>query len=913
MEQSKEYYAFISYKREDEKWAKWLQDKLEHYRFPTNLNGRTDLPKNIRPTFRDVTDLNPGLLAEEINNALHNSEWLIVVCSPRAAKSRWVCKEAQTFIDMGRADHIIPFVIEGIPFSNDTATECYPEALLNLTGSQELLATNINEMGRDAAAIKVVARMFNLRFDTLWQRFEREKKKKRWFFIVSVIILALLSIGIAVWMSWMNNRLETQNKQLTIENIKVESREILSHLEKGEFVQALSQTESLSTLWQDDYRMEAPVFEQALRAMYRYMNPDGIMKLYSLPFMGMQQIMDADNDYIFLRDHSTKHHQVIRYYTHKGELVDTLFPACSWQKKNGYREEVEDVQGGLVLYLQMKDDASKQMGTLRLYDSHTHIDYAFKGNYFGGEFLSNKYIIAYPRLGEDNARLFSIERKAIKHIDDLNLPNLGNRHMYLLGDTLIITNGEQVHAWSITHRDWIYEIDYTQKYEENYICDNNLSPTISKNNKMLALSHEKEGLMIISTEQDSIIKLDCQKTHSSVAVNENGDLIAVKKNDSDSLIVYYNNKPLFSTTIRHAYELRFAGNNILLVESGNGISSYLIYASYELRGLYAPDGYTYLNYQNHNIEEQYYQVYNDTLEQPVLSIKFNPSNNIKFVGFSPQSDYVYLSTDSTDFIVIDYQKQKTVFGIKTSEIPWDDKYSFYLKRSYQICDNENVIMLYLDKGNPYLDKNDEIYLYGISSGKRRVYPISPQTFSCAIGPDGRIIATSMHRETIIRDTAQWNQPLAIIPAIPQCSINNTTFTPDGKQLVICYSDGSLRVWNITDGTLAAPVAKFFDDEETWDINVSPDGQYGICTCRKDYGKWDFYVWHIPTGQLVDHINTDWIWPITTPYQRSVMSFSAMFARSSPTAIIVNEQSFLGLSRVYEFIPFEDLLDFFRNL
>ena len=29
MEQEKEYYAFISYKREDENWAKWLQDKLE--------------------------------------------------------------------------------------------------------------------------------------------------------------------------------------------------------------------------------------------------------------------------------------------------------------------------------------------------------------------------------------------------------------------------------------------------------------------------------------------------------------------------------------------------------------------------------------------------------------------------------------------------------------------------------------------------------------------------------------------------------------------------------------------------------------------------------------------------------------------------------------------------------------------
>ena len=199
-----EYYAFISYKREDEKWAKWLQNKLEHYRFPTNLNGRTDLPKNIRPTFRDVTDLKPGLLAEEINNALCNSEWLIVICSPRSAKSPWVCKEAQTFIDLGRADHIIPFVIEGNPISNDREKECYPEALLNLTGSKELLAANISEMGCDAAAIKVVSRMFNIRFDTLWQRHEREKHRRHMWIIVELSVFMLAVIGIAAYI-WQQN------------------------------------------------------------------------------------------------------------------------------------------------------------------------------------------------------------------------------------------------------------------------------------------------------------------------------------------------------------------------------------------------------------------------------------------------------------------------------------------------------------------------------------------------------------------------------------------------------------------------------------------------------------------------------------------------------------------------------------
>jgi len=238
MEKSKEFYAFISYKREDEKWAKWLQDKLEHYRFPTNLNGRTDLPKNIRPTFRDVTDLTPGLLAEEINTALCNSEWLVVVCSPRSAKSPWVCKEAQTFIDLGRADHIIPFVIEGAPFSNDTTTECYPEALLNLKGNQELLAANIYEMGRDAAVIKVVARMFNLRFDALWQRYERKCRKRRnW--IVAITIGAFLCVsGIAFWMYWLNQQTQKANWKMMENQARFVAEKASVLVDEGNFYTA---------------------------------------------------------------------------------------------------------------------------------------------------------------------------------------------------------------------------------------------------------------------------------------------------------------------------------------------------------------------------------------------------------------------------------------------------------------------------------------------------------------------------------------------------------------------------------------------------------------------------------------------------------------------------------------------------
>ena len=120
MNNNKKYFAFISYKREDEKWAGWLQDVIERYRLPVSLKRkRPELPASCRPLFRDSTDLCGGVLADVIKRGLDNSKYLIVICSPRAASSQWVCKEVQEFIDSGRADNIIPFIIEGCPNSSD--------------------------------------------------------------------------------------------------------------------------------------------------------------------------------------------------------------------------------------------------------------------------------------------------------------------------------------------------------------------------------------------------------------------------------------------------------------------------------------------------------------------------------------------------------------------------------------------------------------------------------------------------------------------------------------------------------------------------------------------------------------------------------------------------------------------------
>ena len=189
---SQEYknYAFISYQRRDEKWAEWLQRKLEHYRLPISARkSDPSIPEHVRPIFKDTTDLSGGNLSDVLCNALRSSKYLIVVCSPNAVRSAWVSKEVQSFIDSGRESYIIPFIVAGEPYTE--SDECFPESLRKLRGEREQLAISVNEMGRDAAVVKVVARMFNLQFDKLWQRFEREKKK-HYRLIVLVSLLGTL-------------------------------------------------------------------------------------------------------------------------------------------------------------------------------------------------------------------------------------------------------------------------------------------------------------------------------------------------------------------------------------------------------------------------------------------------------------------------------------------------------------------------------------------------------------------------------------------------------------------------------------------------------------------------------------------------------------------------------------------------
>ncbi len=196
-ENSYRYFAFISYNHNDKRIAKWLQRKLERYRLPSALSKKEpSIPRKLK-VFRDKTDLQPGFLSEELKKELDASKYLIVICSPHSAQSKWVGEEIEHFKRIGRQNCIIPFIVDGIPYS-DNERECYNRALKE--GMPELLGVNIHEEGdkltwmkRERAFIKVVSKMFDITFDSLWQRQRRYLIRKSIIYAIVIIIVGILA------------------------------------------------------------------------------------------------------------------------------------------------------------------------------------------------------------------------------------------------------------------------------------------------------------------------------------------------------------------------------------------------------------------------------------------------------------------------------------------------------------------------------------------------------------------------------------------------------------------------------------------------------------------------------------------------------------------------------------------------
>ena len=200
--------AFISYSHRDLGHGIWLQKKLETFHIPNDMRG--DRPKGQRlRIFRDQTDLAGTELQDSLRQNLEASGFLIVICSPSSAASPWVDEEVRYFVANGRAERIIPFIVDGEPDSEDPALECFPPSLRSTDGHTHLGA-NIQEIGKDKAFLKTVSILLGVRFGRL---VDREKQRRlRNALITTAVIAVIASVGGALL--WRNAVISRKNREL---------------------------------------------------------------------------------------------------------------------------------------------------------------------------------------------------------------------------------------------------------------------------------------------------------------------------------------------------------------------------------------------------------------------------------------------------------------------------------------------------------------------------------------------------------------------------------------------------------------------------------------------------------------------------------------------------------------------------
>ncbi len=208
------FKAFLTYSHKDSDVAQWLFKSIESYWVHRSLvvtGGAQDKASRLakggyllRPMFRDREELAAAhSLSQRILEALGSSEWLVVVCSPDAAHSRYVNQEILQFKALGGADRILPIIVAGEP--GDPALECFPPALLRHVDAAGELTDEIAEPiaadaravgdGREIALQKLIAGMLGVGLDAIVQRAAIARRRR--MVVLGATATAMSSLAIA--------------------------------------------------------------------------------------------------------------------------------------------------------------------------------------------------------------------------------------------------------------------------------------------------------------------------------------------------------------------------------------------------------------------------------------------------------------------------------------------------------------------------------------------------------------------------------------------------------------------------------------------------------------------------------------------------------------------------------------------
>ena len=284
------YKAFISYRHlPTEMWAaKALHRRIERYVVPAAL--RKNGEKHLGLVFRDQDELPiSSNLGADIQRALDNSEFLIVICSPETAKSLWVLREISYFLEHHDRDHVLAVLCYGEP------RESFPVQLTErrdengkLIGYIEPLAANIaadTQAGRArlfrTESLRILAALIGCPYDALYRRQQRYRRRRIGAALGAAALIAAAFIGLVLDR---NARISAQLLQTQINEAQALAALSENALREGDYSGALDY--ALRALPQEDG--DRPYVPQAEYALSR------VLDLYRYNSIGYTQSLRQD-------------------------------------------------------------------------------------------------------------------------------------------------------------------------------------------------------------------------------------------------------------------------------------------------------------------------------------------------------------------------------------------------------------------------------------------------------------------------------------------------------------------------------------------------------------------------------------------------------------------------------------------